>query len=174
MQLSFYDASVSCYLQILNSTASILKKGRNHAAEHDVHLGTIVEYRLHETMLPFSFQVISVWHHSLNAVKGMREGVFSPPPAKPDIDYDGLCQLIDEAIEGLNTETPESMEALSGQPMMFKMGELEIPFTTDHFLATFSKPNVYFHATTTYSILRAMGTPLGKRDYLGQMKVGHA
>jgi len=40
-------------------------------------------------------------------------------------------------------------------------------------LATFSKPNVYFHATTTYSILRQLGTPLGKRDYLGNMKIGH-
>jgi len=50
---------------------------------------------------------------------------------------------------------------------------MEIPFTTDKFLATFSKPNFYFHATTTYAILRAMGTPLGKMDYLGSMAVGH-
>jgi hypothetical protein len=57
--------------------------------------------------------------------------------------------------------------------MCFKMGEMEIPFTTDKFLATFSKPNFYFHATTTYAILRALGTPLGKMDYLGNMAVGH-
>ncbi|MEK9989599.1 MAG: DUF1993 family protein [Halieaceae bacterium] len=50
---------------------------------------------------------------------------------------------------------------------------MEIPFITDKFLATFSKPNFYFHATTTYAILRAMGTPLGKMDYLGNMAVGH-
>jgi hypothetical protein len=50
---------------------------------------------------------------------------------------------------------------------------MEIPFTTDNFLATFSKPNFYFHATTTYTILRAMGVPLGKMDYLGNMSIGH-
>ena len=103
----------------------------------------------------------------------MREGVFSPPPAKPGIDYDGLCGLIDEALAAMAEETQQSMEALSGQKMFFRMGEMEVPFTTEGFLATFSKPNVYFHATTTYSILRQLGTPLGKRDYLGNMKIGH-
>jgi len=173
MQLSFYDASVSCYQQVLDSTAKILKKGEEHAASHNFPLEDIVQHRLHETMLPFSFQVISVWHHSYGAINGMRKGVFSPPPSKPDIDYAGLCALIDEARAFMNEESAEAMEALSGQKMCFKMGEMEIPFTTDKFLATFSKPNFYFHATTTYAILRAMGTPLGKMDYLGSMAVGH-
>ena len=173
MQLSFYDASVSCYQQILESTAAVLQKGKAHAEQTGMPLGDIVDYQLHETMYPFSFQVISVWHHSYGAIKGMREGVFSPPPAKPGIDYDGLCGLIDEALAAMAEETQESMEALSGQKMFFRMGEMEVPFTTEGFLATFSKPNVYFHATATYSILRQLGTPLGKRDYLGNMKIGH-
>ncbi|MEK9920426.1 MAG: DUF1993 domain-containing protein [Luminiphilus sp.] len=173
MQLSFYDASVLCYQQILDSTAKVLEKGQAHAAANNQSLDEIVEYRLHESMLPFSFQVISVWHHSYGAINGMREGVFSPPPKKPNIDYAGLCALVDEAREFMAAETQESMEALSGKNMCFKMGEMEIPFTTDKFLATFSKPNFYFHATTTYAILRALGTPLGKMDYLGNMAVGH-
>lgn len=173
MQLSFYDASVSCYRQVLDSTAKVLTKGEEYAASNNRPLEEIVQYRLHETMLPFSFQVISVWHHSLGAIKGMRDGVFSPPPSKPDIDYAGLCALIDEARDFMDGESPESMAALSGQKMHFKMGTMEIPFSTENFLATFSKPNFYFHATTTYAILRAMGTPLGKMDYLGNMAVGH-
>ena len=173
MQLSFYDASVLCYQQVLDSTANILKKGEEHAASHNGSLEEIIQYRLHETMQPFSFQVISVWHHSYGAIKGMRDGVFSPPPHKPNIDYAGLCALIDEARGFMKEESPESMAALSGQKMLFKLGDMEIPFITDKFLATFSKPNFYFHATTTYAILRALGTPLGKRDYLGNMAVGH-
>ena len=30
-----------------------------------------------------------------------------------------------------------------------------------------SMPNVYFHATTAYNILRQIGVPIGKRDFLG-------
>ncbi len=173
MQLSFYDASVLCYQQILDSTAKVLEKGEAHAKATNLGLDEIVEYRLHESMQPFSFQVISVWHHSYGAINGMREGVFSPPPSKPNIDYAGLRSLIDEARSFMEAETPESIEPISGQKMHFKMGAMEIPFTTDKFLATFSKPNFYFHATTTYAILRALGTPLGKMDFLGQMAVGH-
>jgi len=173
MQLSFYDASIMCYEQILQSTANVLKAGREHADTSDMPLSDIVDYRLHESMNPFSFQVISVWHHSYGAVQGMRVGEFNPPPSKPGIDYPGLCDLIDEGLAELAKETPASMSALSGQNMYFRLGKMEIPFTTDNFLATFSKPNLYFHATTTYNVLRQLGTPLGKLDFLGNMKVGH-
>lgn len=173
MQLSFYDASVVCYQQILESTAQVLKAGREHADSAGIALADIVDYRLHESMLPFSFQVISIWHHSHGAIQGMRAGEFAPPPDKPGIDYDGLCGLIDEALDTMSKESPESMASLSNQKMIFRLGEMEIPFTTDNFLASFSKPNFYFHATTTYSILRQMGAPLGKRDFLGNMKMGH-
>ena len=70
----------------------------------------------------------------------------------------------------LQQETHDAIQALSGQNMYFRFGKMEIPFTTDNFLATFSKPNLYFHATTTYTILRQLGTPLGKLDFLGNMK----
>ena len=83
MQRAFYEASVSCYRQILDSTTNVLKAGQDYADSNGRSLDEIVQYRLHETMLPFSFQVISVWHHSYGAIKGMRDGVFSPPPSKP-------------------------------------------------------------------------------------------
>ena len=79
MQLSFYDASIMCYEQILQSTANVLNAGRAHAEANDMPLSNIVDYRLHETMNPFSFQVISVWHHSYGAVQGMRAGEFTHP-----------------------------------------------------------------------------------------------
>lgn len=173
MQLTFYDVSIPCYQQMLDSTASILEKGQQHAAANDMTLEEISNYRLHESMLPFSFQIISVWHHSLGAIKGMREGLFMPPPDKPGIDYAGLRGLIGEAQDAMAAETQDSMEALSGEHMLFRFGNNEVPFTTDNFLATFSKPNVYFHTTTAYAMLRQLGVPLGKLDYLGNMKVGH-
>ena len=96
-----------------------------------------------------------------------------PPPDKPGIDSAGLRRLIGEALDAMAAETQDSMEALSGEHMLFRFGTNEVPFTTDNFLATFSKPNVYFHTTTAYAMLRQLGVPLGKLDYLGNMKVGH-
>ena len=36
---------------------------------------------------------------------------------------------------------------------------------------SFSLPNFYFHATTAYDILRTNGVPLGKRDFMGRLKM---
>ena len=38
MQLSFYDASIMCYEQILQSTTNVLKAGREHAEANDMPL----------------------------------------------------------------------------------------------------------------------------------------
>ena len=51
-------------------------------------------------------------------------------------------------------------------------GMRELPFTNENFLRSLSLPNFYFHATTTYDILRMLGMPLSKIDFLGRMKMG--
>ena len=56
--------------------------------------------------------------------------------------------------------------------MLFRLGEREMPFTTNAFLTSFSIPNFYFHSATTYDVLRIHGVPLGKMDFLGALKVG--
>ena len=44
-------------------------------------------------------------------------------------------------------------------------------YIAEDFLMSFSLPNFYFHATRAYDILRMQGVPLGKRDFLGQMRL---
>ena len=53
----------------------------------------------------------------------------------------------------------------------FFLGDHKLPFTTEGFLMSFSLPNFYFHATTAYDILRTNGVPLGKRDFMGRLKM---
>ena len=171
MSISLYDLSVASHLQILGGVANVLAKGEDYAATGNMNLQEICRYQLREDMAPFSFQVISVWHHSLNAIAGLKAGEFSPPPRMSGLDYQDLKGLVKEAIEGLQGETPEEINALADKPLLFKMGEMEIPYTTDNFMLSFSLPNFYFHATTTYAVLREHGVPLGKMDYLGQLRV---
>jgi hypothetical protein len=40
-------------------------------------------------------------------------------------------------------------------------------FTGENYLKHYVLPNLYFHATTTYALLRHAGVELGKRDFLG-------
>jgi hypothetical protein len=171
MAISLYDISVLTYLQVLGATSGVLAKGAEYAGENKLDLAEILETRLHPDMMPFSFQLNSVCHHSLGAIKGVREGVFSPPSTL-DLDYAGFQRLVEETTSELQGVSREEIEALEGKPMKFQMGDFEIPFTAENFILTFSLPNFYFHATTTYDILRKLSVPLGKMDFLGELRTG--
>jgi hypothetical protein len=172
MSISFHDASVGSYLQLLDGVTGVLDKGARHAAEAGIDPKDIVMTRLRDDMMPLHFQVVSVAHHSLGAMRGMKAGSFSPPSFDLDKDYAGLQALVREARDGLAALDKAEVEALAEKSMVFKLGKSELPFTNKNFLLSFSLPNFYFHATTTYDILRMLGVPLGKRDFLGAMKMG--
>lgn len=39
--------------------------------------------------------------------------------------------------------------------------------TGHHYVSEYLLPNLYFHLTTTYAILRMLGAPVGKSDFMG-------
>jgi hypothetical protein len=167
MAISFYDVSVATYLQILGAASGFLTKGREHCAKNGIDLGEVVETRLYPDMLPFRFQVVSIAHHSLGAIRAIEAGVFGPPAATGDLDYAALEKLVAETRAGLEALDRAKVDALEGKDVEFKMGDFAMPFVARDFILTFSLPNFYFHATTAYDILRMKGVPIGKRDFMG-------
>ena len=172
MSISFYDASVGSYLQILEGVAGFMDLGRNHAHENGLDLQEIVMTRLREDMMPFHFQVVSTAHHSWGAIQGIQKGEFSPPSFDLDKSFEDLQGLVEEARNGLSGLDRADVDTLVEGNLTFKLGKNEIPFTAKNFVLSFSLPNFYFHATTTYDILRMAGAPIGKMAFLGPMKAG--
>lgn len=172
MSISFYDTSVNSYLQVLEGIAGVLDKGASHATETGTDLQDMVMTRLFDDMMPLHFQVVSLVHHSWGAIQGMQQGIFRPPSFELDMDYAGLQAIVADAREQLAALDAAEIEPLAEKSMVFKLGKNDIPFTNRNYLLSFSLPNFYFHATTTYNILRSLGVPVGKMDYLGQMKIG--
>ncbi len=171
MATSLYDLSVASYLQVLGAVAGFLDKGASHCKEKGIDLNEVVETRLYPDMLPFRFQIVSVAHHSKGAIDGVQKGVFGPPGDAGNLDYGGLQKLISDARAALQKLTPESVNAMAGKDVTFKLGERSMPFTAEGFVMSFSLPNLHFHATTAYDILRMKGVPLGKRDYIGMPRL---
>ena len=171
MAISLYDVSVASYLQTLGAVTGFLEKGRAHCQANGMDLNAIVETRLHPDMLPFRFQLLSVAHHSLGTIKAIEAGVFSPPSGGMDLDYAGLQKLVADAQAGLQKYTREAVNAMEGRDMVFKLGDRSMPFVAEGFVMSFSLPNFYFHAATAYDILRMKGVPLGKRDFMGAMRM---
>lgn len=172
MAVSLYDLSVVNYLQTLGAMEGFLAKGLTQFQGSKADADSILDERLHADMLPFKFQVWATAHHSLGAIKGVKEGVFGPPAAIPaTMDYAGLQKAVTEAREALQQVKAADVDALQGKDVTFQLPTMKIPFTVEGFLLSFSLPNFYFHATTAYDILRTKGVPLGKRDFLGRMRI---
>lgn len=171
MAFSLYDATVANHLQILGAVGSFLEKSLAHFREQGIDPAEVVETRLAPDMLPLRFQIVSVAHHSRGAMEAAKNGVFVPPSGKPDLDYAALQALVAEARNELAALTPEAVNALIGREVTFKIGDRALPFTAEGFLMSFSLPNFFFHATTTYAILRHKGAPLGKRDFMGRLNL---
>lgn len=171
MPISLHAAFVPSALQMLGATDALIDKAESWCDEtgcaHDEAIGA----RIHEEMFPFSYQVKSVAVHTAGAIDGVRAGVFSPDLTPPPEDFAGLRAAIAKARAALESVNEAEMEGFIGRPMRFEFRDFRLDFTAEDFLLSFSQPNYYFHAATAYDILRMKGVAVGKRDFMGRVRV---
>jgi hypothetical protein len=122
-------------------------------------------------MLPLGYQVKACASHSVGGIAGVRAGTFSPDRSPWPTEFAGLHEVIQTAITKLKDIDRASFDELAESDTQFAFGDFVMPFTGANFLLSFSQPNFYFHATTAYAILRAQGVELGKRDFMGMLRI---
>jgi uncharacterized protein len=171
MSLSLYAATIPNYQQILGAVAGLLVKAEAFCAEKRIAPEDIVQARLAPDMLPFAYQVKSAAVHSLGAIEGVRKGVFSPDMTPPPETFAGLSARIAETLAALQAIDQAEVDGFVGRDMCFAFGERRIEFTAENFLLSFSQPTFFFHATTAYDILRWKGVAVGKRDFIGRLRL---
>jgi uncharacterized protein len=171
MPFSFYDAVVPTNLQTLAAIDALIGKAEAFCTEHGRAEADLIDARLAPDMLPFGYQVKCCVTHSVGAIEGAKSGSFSPDMSAWPTDFAGLHALLQGAIATLNGIERDAFDALVDGDTQFLFGETRIPFTGANFLLSFSQPNFFFHAATAYAILRAQGVKLGKRDFLGMLRM---
>ena len=171
MSFSLYAATIPSCRQILGAVAGLLRTADAFCTEKSLPPSEIIQARLAPDMFPFAYQVKSAAVHSIGAIEGVRKGVFSPDTTPPPESFAALGQRIEAALAALEAIDPAEIEGFLGRPMRFVLGERRIDFTAEEFLLSFSQPNFYFHAATAYDILRSKGLPLGKRDFMGRLRL---
>lgn len=171
MSLTLYDAFVPVCLQQLGAVRGLIGKAEAHAAAEGWDAEQVIGARLAPDMFDFAYQVKSCRTHSRLAIEGAMQGSFGPDRSDPPRSFAGLRDLVDDAIGFMQGLDPASLETLVGRDAEFRMGDFVIPFEAPHFLLSFSLPNFQFHATTAYALLRHLGVPIGKRDFLGALRM---
>lgn len=171
MPLSLYAATVPSYQQTLGAVSGLLDKAEAFCATKSLPPSEIIQARLAPDMLPFAYQVKSTVVHSIGSIEGVRRGVFSPDMTPPPESFAELKARIAEALAALASIPPAEVDGFMGKDMRFSFRERNIDFTAENFLLSFSQPNFYFHATTAYDILRWKGVTIGKRDFMGTLRM---
>ncbi len=168
MSLSLYEAFVPACQRTLAGMSGVIDKAEAHLAEHGMDASELIEARLHEGMWNLPWHVRACWVHSAYTLGLLPSGEFTPDFTDVPADFAAMRAMIDDAQAKLAAVDPADVEALSDQTIGFVLGGKRLmEMTGQNFLLGFNQPNVYFHATTFYGILRMKGLALGKRDYMG-------
>ncbi len=168
MALSLYDAFVPTCQQILGALIGVLEKGEAHAKEHGISEADMLGARLAEDMWNLPWHPRSCWMHSAYALEQVKTGEFTPNFETIPDSWDSMRAQVQSALDDLQNVNADELEAIADNSVHFVLGGQRLmEFTVQDFLLSFSIPNVMFHATTAYDILRMKGVPLGKRDFMG-------
>jgi hypothetical protein len=169
MTVSMYDISVPGVINTLESVSAILDKAAAHCEAKKIDQTVLTSYRLSPDMFPFSRQVQIM----TDGVKGMGARLTGTEiPSFPDTEttFDELKARIAKTIAFLKGLKPEQFKDSETRDISLKAGPQEMKFKGLAYVTTFVLPNLYFHATAAYAILRHVGVDVGKRDYLGKIQ----
>ncbi len=167
MSISMYAASVPVCLRMLTNLAGILEKGAAHCRENDIDETVLVGARLFPDMFPLARQVQIA--SDIAKRGGARLAGLEPETVEDkEKTFDELIERVRNVIAFLETLKPEQIEGSEDRSITFRLRGADVTMPGQVFLLNFVLPNVYFHITTAYDILRHNGVVLGKPDYLGQ------
>jgi hypothetical protein len=167
MTMSMYQASVPVAVRALNNLSAVLKKGHAHAQGKQVEDATLLQTRLVPDMLPLVRQVQIACDM---ATRGIARLAGAEPAAFEDNEttFAQVYDRIERAIAYVKGFTAEQIDGSETRAIHLKMRSGELHFEGQAYLLDFVLPNLFFHCTTAYNILREAGTDIGKQDFIGR------
>jgi len=165
--ISMHGASAPAFARMLGNMLNWLEAAKAHAEAKKFSPDVYLTLRLAPDMLPFTKQ-IQIASDAAKGCVARLAGQEIPSYKDDEASLDELAERIRKTRDFV-LSVPEA--AFAGS----ETREITIPrrsgdplkFDGIAYLRNFALPNFYFHATTTYALLRHAGVPLGKTDYLG-------
>ena len=173
MPLTLHDAFVRNCQQMLNTMSGLIDKAEEFANENGISEQEMIGSKLAEDMWSLPWHVRSCWVHSAFVLEQLPSGEFSPDFTEQPHTWEAMRELVKTTQEALANTDEAALEAIADKPIGFVLGGQRLfEMSAKDFLLSMSQPNIYFHVSTFYNILRHRGVPVGKRDFLGTMRLG--
>jgi hypothetical protein len=167
MSLSMYQASIPVFIRMLHNLNEILKKAESHATAKRIDQAVFINARLAPDMFPLSRQV-QIATDSVKGCAARLSGVEIPSYADTETTFAELKARINKTIDFLKTVSAKQIDGSEEKAINLKVGGMELSFSGQVYLLNFVTPNLYFHITAAYAILRHNGVEIGKMDFLGK------
>jgi uncharacterized protein len=165
MKVSMHALSAEVFANTLGNLSWILDKGLAHATQRKFDPDVLLASRLAPDMLPLTRQVQIACDLAKNSVARLAA---QDPPRFEDSEtsFEQLRTRIARTIDYLKSVPASALEGSETRDIKVPAGERTLEFKGLDFLQHWAIPNVFFHVTTAYGILRHNGVELGKRDFL--------
>jgi uncharacterized protein len=163
-----YAASVPPMIRSLTNLRSILEKAIAYAEAKKIDPSVLINARLYPDMFPLARQVQIATDVAKGAVSRLT-GLEPPKYEDNESSFPELLARLDKTITLLESCKPEQMQDSEDRTITLPMHDKTITYKGLPYLTDFVLPNVYFHVTTAFAILRHNGVEIGKKDFLGEI-----
>lgn len=167
MTISMSSASLPVFTTMLRNLSHCLDKAEAHAAARGFDVNVLVGTRLAPDMLPFASQIRIACDAAKLAAARLGD-LEAPRFADDETTVEQLKTRIANTLAFLATVPPTALDGTEDKPVTFPVGRDGTTRTMrgEDYLRHWALPNVFFHVTTAYALLRHNGVDLGKADYL--------
>jgi uncharacterized protein len=165
--MSFYDATVPAFAQILTSLTGLLNKAEAHCKAKNIQQEVILNARLYPDMLPFVKQIQLACDFAGKSCARLAQ-VEVPITPDTETSFEELRLRLAKTIDYLKSFKPAQFEGADAKDVTFPTGpNTSITLKGQEYINRAAFPNFYFHAATAHGLLRHNGVEIGKRDFLG-------
>jgi hypothetical protein len=162
-----YQASVPPLMRSLNNLMAILEKSAAHAEAKKIDPAVLINSRLYPNMFHLGRQVQIASDIARRGVARLA-GAEAPNFEDNETTFPELVARLQKTTAYMETLTAAQIDGSEEKSITLPFGKDTMTFEGLPFLLYFILPNVYFHVTTAYDILRHCGVELGRLDYLGK------
>jgi len=166
MTISMYLASVPRLVNALNNLSLVLGKAQAHIEAKKLDPKTLLEFRLYPDMLNMTRQV-QIASDTAKGLVARLAGLDNPVHEDNEQSIAELQARLAKTVAFMQSVSAAQIDGTEDKAIVVKRGDKETHYKGMQFLLGHALPNVYFHSSMTYAILRHNGVEIGKRDYLG-------
>jgi hypothetical protein len=169
MSISMYDFSIPMLTRGLTNLSAILDKGAAHAETRKFDSVVLAQARLFPDMHPLVRQVQIACDTAKGAAARLA-GIEVPKHEDNEVTFADLKARIAKTVDFLKTVTPAQLKDADTRNIEIKFPNGSWKFTGIKYLTDFVLPNLYFHESMVYALLRKSGVDVGKMDFLGALQ----